>query len=120
METAEISALIHDFVLKNIDVQGAILTNHQGVSIVFAFSDKLNISNEKAIIDSFFSLIKEIKKNLILGIVERIIIEGNEGYCILIGCKRDLILLVLANKDVTKGWLFLEIRQLIKKMNNKL
>ena len=64
-------------------------------------------------------MIEQFKKDLTVGIVEKIIVEGQEGYCVLVGCKSDLILLVLASKEIVKGWLFLEIKRLVKKINNQ-
>ena len=64
-------------------------------------------------------LTKHFKKSLEIGKLERIIVESEKIYCVITNCQDDSILLVLANKEIVKGWLFMEIRKLIKEMSQE-
>ena len=112
----EIKGLLQSFVTNTLDIRGAILTNSKGLSLVSAFSYDVDENKETAITANFLSLIEQFEKDLTVGAVEKIIIEGQEGYCVLVGCENDLILLVLASKDIVKGWLFLEIKRLVQRL----
>ena len=71
----------------------------------------------------FLPLTEHFKKSLEIGRIgklERIIVESDEIYCVITNCQDNSILLVLANKEIVKGWLFMEIRKLIKEINQKL
>ena len=64
-------------------------------------------------------LTEHFKKSLEIGKLERIIVESEEIYCVITNCQDNSILLVLANKEIVKGWLFMEIRKLIKEISQK-
>ena len=112
--------LIQDFVTKTLDIQGAILTISEKIPPIYFFSSKLDRQKEKAAITNALSLIDCLKRDLNIGLVERIVeritVEGQEGYWILVACDDNLNLLVLASKDKVKGWLFLEIKRLVEKI----
>ena len=59
-------------------------------------------------------------KNLNIGKLERIIIESEEKYCVITNCQNNSILLVLADKKIVKGWLFIEIKQVVEEINQQL
>ena len=67
----------------------------------------------------FLPLTEHFKRSLEVGRLERIIVESEEIYCVMTSCQDNSILLVLANKEIVKGWLFMEIRKLIKEINQK-
>ena len=67
----------------------------------------------------FLPLTEHFKRSLKVGKLERIIVESEEIYCVITSCQVNSILLVLANKEIVKGWLFMEIRKLIKEMSQK-
>lgn len=112
----EIERLIQSFVSNTPNIRGAILVSSEGLPLTSAFSNVFDEDKAAAITVSLLSLGKKFERDLTTGAIERIIIEGKEGYCVLIGCEEDLILLVLASKDMVKGWLFVEIKTLIKTM----
>ena len=51
--------------------------------------------------------------------INRIILEGAEGYCILVNCQHEIFLLVLASKKIVKRWLVREINHLVKEVQSR-
>ena len=62
------------------------------------------------------SLGERIGKELVRGHIERIFVEGDKGYSVMVGCGDEIVLLVLADKQVKQGLLFLEIKRLAGKL----
>jgi predicted regulator of Ras-like GTPase activity (Roadblock/LC7/MglB family) len=50
------------------------------------------------------------------GSIERIFVEGDNGFSILTGCGQDAVLLVLASKSAKQGVLMLEIKNALKEL----
>ncbi len=63
-----------------------------------------------------FRLVKELDVKKARGSVERIVVEGEKGYGVLVGCGSDAVLLVLAGASVKQGILFLEIKRIIGRL----
>lgn len=109
--------LLKDFVTKTLDIRGAILINPEGIiSEIYTFSNRED-DEEKAIMLNLLPLTEPFQKNLNIGKLERIIVESQEGYCVITSCQDNSILLVLADKKIVKGWLFMQIKRLIKEIS---
>ncbi|VEP12203.1 putative Diacylglyceryl transferase [Hyella patelloides LEGE 07179] len=113
----KVQELLQDFVTKNIDIQGVLIAGSQENHPIYDFFCNESKNNNKEILVNFFPLIDHFQRDLTIGKVERIIIEGEKGYCVLVGCQKSSILLVLADKELVKGWLFLKIKELVKGIN---
>jgi uncharacterized protein len=62
---------------------------------------------------AMLSLGERIGKELARGEVDRILVEGNNGYGILMGCGEEAVLLVLANQGAKQGLLMLDIKKAV-------
>ncbi|MDJ0535171.1 MAG: roadblock/LC7 domain-containing protein [Xenococcaceae cyanobacterium MO_207.B15] len=113
IETESIKELIEDFVDNTSNINAAILASHDGLCLASAFSYTLNKDKAAAITISVLSVVEKFQKNLNLGTIDNIFIEGEEGYCFVVDCHNNLNLLVLANKNIIKGWFFIEIENLV-------
>ena len=113
----QIKILIEGFINKNADIQGAILVSSEGLPLASSFSSTFDEDKAAAITISLLSLGEKFEEDLNTGKVEEIVIQGREGYCVLTSCSNDLVLSVLASKDIIKGWLFFEIKNLVEKIN---
>jgi predicted regulator of Ras-like GTPase activity (Roadblock/LC7/MglB family) len=60
---------------------------------------------------AMLSLGERIGQELARGNVEKVMVEGDNGYGILIGCGDDAVLLVLASKSAKQGLLMLDIKR---------
>ena len=113
----QIKILIESFVNKTLDIQGAVLVSSEGLPLASSFSSIFDEDKAAVITISLLSLGKKFEEDLNTGKIEEIVIRGKEGYCVLTGCSNDLLLSVIANRDVIKGWLFFEIKNLVEKIN---
>ena len=109
-----IKHIIKSFVDNTPDIRGVILTNSDGLPLASTFLSNLDEDKTAAITVSLISLGEKFKKDLEIGEVEKIFIEGKEGYCVITNCGSDLTILVLASTNIVKGWLFVEIKNLAK------
>ena len=114
----QIKILIESFINKNPDIQVTILVSSEGFPLASSFSSAPDEDKAAAITISLLSLGEKFEKDLNTGKVEEIVVQGKEGYCVLTSCSNDLVLSVLANRDIIKGWLFFEIKNLVEKINS--
>jgi len=69
---------------------------------------------------AMLSLGDRIGKELARGEIDRIYVEGDEGFSILTSCGEDAVFLVLAGKGAKQGVLMLEIKRAIAQLNQAL
>jgi len=65
---------------------------------------------------SMLSLGDRIGRELTRGSIDRIVMEGDKGYSMLVSCGREAVLLVLANSTMKQGLLFLEVKRAVDKI----
>jgi predicted regulator of Ras-like GTPase activity (Roadblock/LC7/MglB family) len=69
---------------------------------------------------AMLSLGERIGQELNRGVIERIFVEGEKGYSILVGCGTEAVLLILAGKAAKQGLLLLETKRLVAEMKSLL
>jgi uncharacterized protein len=104
---------LHNFVSSNAEIEGAILINIHGLALASVLSPEMNEELTAAMSASMLSLGKRIGRELALGAIDRVVVEGERGYGVLVNCSQEAILLVLASSAARQGVLFLEIKQAI-------
>jgi predicted regulator of Ras-like GTPase activity (Roadblock/LC7/MglB family) len=62
------------------------------------------------------SLGDRIGRELVRGAIDRIYVEGEEGFSILTSCGEDAVFLVLAGKTAKQGVLMLEIKRTLAEL----
>jgi predicted regulator of Ras-like GTPase activity (Roadblock/LC7/MglB family) len=62
------------------------------------------------------SLGDRIGQELVRGSIDRIYVEGEEGFSILTSCGQDAVFLVLAGKAAKQGVLMLEIKRALTEL----
>jgi hypothetical protein len=62
------------------------------------------------------SLGDRIGRELVRGAIDRIYVEGEEGFSILTSCGEDAVFLVLASKAAKQGVLMLEIKRTLAEL----
>ena len=65
---------------------------------------------------AMLSLGERIGSELSRGSIDRIYVEGDQGYGVLTNCGEDAVLLVLANQAAKQGLLMLEIKRLTEEL----
>ncbi len=107
---------LQNFVSGSSDVQGAALVSPDGLALASVLPGGMDEERTAAMSASMLSLGERICRELARGTVDRIVVEGEKGYGVLVGCGTDAVLLVLANATVKPGLLFLEIKRAVSKI----
>jgi uncharacterized protein len=107
---------LQNFVSGSAEVQGAILASPDGLALASVMSAGMDEERTAAMSASMLSLGERIGRELARGSVDRIVVEGEKGYGVLVSCSQEAVLLVLASSAVKQGILFLEIKRIIAKL----
>ena len=120
IQVSELQSLFSEFIKNNSQIQGVILTNSEGLVLISALSSNLEEEKTAAISSGVIDWVEKLVKEINKGELERIIIEGGQGYCVLVNCQHDVFLLVITGKELVKGRFFLEIKSLVKQIQSSL
>ncbi|MEM7727320.1 MAG: roadblock/LC7 domain-containing protein [Cyanobacteria bacterium P01_A01_bin.45] len=112
--------VLQNFVTSTPDVQGVALVSPDGLSLASVLPTQMDEERTAAMSASILSLGERIGSELSRGGVERIVVEGEKGYGILVGCGSEAVLLVLASSTAKQGLLFLEIKRIATKITELL
>ena len=107
---------LQNFVSAGSDVQGAALVSPDGLALASVLPGGMDEERTAAMSASMLSLGERIGRELARGSIDRIVVEGEKGYGILVGCGADAVLLVLAGAGVKQGLLFLEVKRVVAKI----
>jgi uncharacterized protein len=107
-----IQDLLQNFVTGTADVQGAALVSPDGLALATALPAGFDEERTAAMSASILSLGERIGQELSRGEITRILVEGDKGYSILVGCGAEGVLLILASQNARQGVLFLEVKRL--------
>lgn len=110
---SKIGAILQDFVAGTADIQGAALVSPDGLALASTLPSGMDEERTSAMSAAMLSLGERIGKELARGAVDRILVEGDSGYGILMGCGDDAVLLVLANQGAKQGLLMLDIKKAV-------
>ncbi|MGI8500335.1 MAG: roadblock/LC7 domain-containing protein [Hassallia sp.] len=116
INTSMLQDELQNFVSGTSEVQGAALVSPDGLSLASVLPGGMDDERTAAMSASMLSLGERIGSELARGNVERIVVEGEKGYGVLVGCGSDAVLLVLANASVKQGLLFLEIKRAVARI----
>ncbi|ELR98470.1 roadblock/LC7 domain-containing protein [Gloeocapsa sp. PCC 73106] len=111
INTEKLTSILHNFVSSTNDVQGAALVTPDGLSLASSLPGGMDEERVSAMSAAMLSLGERIGSELSRGGIDRIYVEGNEGYGVLTSCGDDAVFLVLASKAVKQGILMLEIKR---------
>ena len=107
---------LQNFVSAGSDVQGAALVSPDGLALASVLPGGMDEERTAAMSASMLSLGERIGRELARGSIDRIVVEGEKGYGVLVGCGADAVLLVLAGTGVKQGLLFLEVKRVVAKI----
>lgn len=108
-----ISNVLQNFVSGTNDVQGAALVTPDGLSLAATLPGGMDEERVSAMSAAMLSLGDRIGSELARGSIDRIFVEGNNGYGILTSCGEDAVFLVLASHNAKQGLLMLEIKRAV-------
>ncbi|MBD2103577.1 roadblock/LC7 domain-containing protein [Leptolyngbya sp. FACHB-261] len=108
--------VLRNFVSGTPDVQGAVLVTPDGLPLAASLPGGMDEERTSAMSAAMLSLGERIGAELARGVVERIFVQGEKGYGILVGCGSEAVLLVLAGSSAKQGLLFLEIKRVVTEL----
>ncbi|PSF36196.1 diacylglyceryl transferase [Aphanothece hegewaldii CCALA 016] len=120
INTGKLTNVLQNFVTGTNDVQGAAVVTPDGLSLASALPPGMDDERVSAMSAAMLSLGERIGSELARGGVDRIYVEGNEGYGVLTSCGNDAVFLVLASKAVKQGILMLEIKRALEDLKTLL
>ena len=116
INTSLLEDTLQNFVSGTPDVQGAALVSPDGLALASALPVGMDEERTAAMSAAMLSLGERIGRELARGIIDRIFVEGEKGYGVLVGCGSDAVLLVLASAAAKQGLLFLEIKRVVSEV----
>ncbi|MFN6580032.1 MAG: roadblock/LC7 domain-containing protein [Aulosira sp. ZfuVER01] len=105
--------VLQEFVSGTSNIQGAALVSPDGLALASVLPAEMDEDRTAAMSAAMLSLGERIGSELVRGTIDRIVVEGEKGYGIVVSCGPDAVLLVLANAAVKQGLLFLEIKRAV-------
>lgn len=116
INTEKLGAVLQNFVTATTDVQGAALVTPDGLPLAASLPPAMDEERVSAMSAAMLSLGERIGQELARGSVDRIYVEGDQGYGILTSCGEDAVLLVLADQKAKQGVLMLEIKRAVSEI----
>lgn len=118
VQTLSLNDVLQQFVSGTPNIQGAALVTSDGLPLSSMLPMSMDEERTAAMSAAMLSLGERIGKELTRGTIERIVVEGDQGYSVMVSCGEDIMLLVLADKQVKQGLLFLEVKRIAAKLTS--
>ncbi len=116
INTEKLGTILQNFVSSTSDVQGAALVTPDGLPLAATLPGGMDEERVSAMSAAMLSLGERIGSELARGGIDRIYVEGNQGYGILTSCGEDAVFLVLASSAAKQGILMLEIKRAVSEL----
>jgi hypothetical protein len=116
INSQKLGHILQTFVSTTADVQGAAMVTPDGLPLASSLPGGMDDERVSAMSAAMLSLGDRIGKELARGDIDRIYVEGDEGFSILTSCGQDAVFLVLAGKEAKQGVLMLEIKRAIAQL----
>lgn len=116
INSEKLNHVLKNFVSSTSDVQGAAVVTPDGLPLASSLPGEMDDERVSAMSAAMLSLGDRIGKELARGEIDRIYVEGTEGFSILTSCGEDAVFLVLASKAAKQGVLMLEIKRALAEL----
>lgn len=116
INTQKLSSILQNFVTSTHDIQGAALVTPDGLPLASTLPAGMDEERVAAMSAAMLSLAERIGMELSRGPIDRIYVEGDQGYGILSSCGEDAVFLVLASQSAKQGLLMLEIKRALAEL----
>ncbi|NEO39534.1 MAG: diacylglyceryl transferase [Moorea sp. SIOASIH] len=108
--------ILHNFVTSTADIQGAAVVTTDGLPLASSLPGEMDEERVSAMSAAMLSLGERIGSELARGDIDRIYVEGKEGFSVLTSCGEEAVFLVLASKAAKQGVLMLEIKRTLAEL----
>ncbi|HBL12592.1 MAG TPA: diacylglyceryl transferase [Cyanobacteria bacterium UBA11162] len=116
INSQKLGHILKTFVTGTSDVEGAAMVTPDGLPLASSLPGGMDDERVSAMSAAMLSLGERIGKELVRGSIDRIYVEGNQGFSILTSCGEDAVFLVLATKEAKQGVLMLEIKRTLSEL----
>ena len=116
IQSSLLQNLLRNFIRSTPEIQGSALVSLDGLPIISVLSAQMDEETMAAMSAAMLSLGERMGTEVDLGVTERLFVEGDKGYSILVSCGTEAVLLILASKAGKQGLLFLAIKRLVAKI----
>ncbi len=116
IDTQKLSSVLQNFVTSTHDIQGAALVTPDGLPLASTLPAGMDEERVAAMSAAMLSLAERIGMELSRGQIDRIYVEGDQGYGVLTSCGEDAVFLVLASQAAKQGLLMLEIKRAVAEL----
>jgi uncharacterized protein len=116
INTEKLGIVLQNFVTGTTDIQGAALVTPDGLPLSASLPSGMDDERVSAMSAAMLSLGERIGSELARGAIDRIYVEGNQGYGVLTSCGEDAVFLVLASSTAKQGVLMLEIKRAVAEL----
>ena len=113
INVGKLEGILQNLVTSTSDVQGAALVSPDGLPLASTLPSGMDEERVSAMSAAMLSLGERIGNELARGAIDRLYVEGDKGYGILVSCGEEAVLLVLASKAAKQGLLMLEIKRVV-------
>lgn len=111
INSIQLRHILKNFVTATADVEGVAVVTPDGLPLASNLPGNMDEERVSAMSAAMLSLGERIGMELVRGSIDRIYVEGDEGFSILTSCGDEAVFLVLANKAAKQGVLMLEIKR---------
>lgn len=116
INTEKLGHILRDFVSGTPDIQGAAIVTPDGLPLAANLPGSMDEERVSAMSAAMLSLGERIGIELARGVIDRIYVEGTEGFSVLTSCGPDAVFLVLASRSAKQGVLMLEIKRAVSEL----
>ncbi len=116
INSQKLGDILTNFVSTTADVEGVAIVTPDGLPLASSLPGGMDEERVSAMSAAMLSLGERIGKELVRGGIDRIYVEGEQGFSILTSCGDEAVFLVLANKASKQGVLMLEIKRALTEL----
>lgn len=116
LNVQKIQTILQELVNGSPDIEGAALVTLDGLPMASTLPAHMDEERVSAMAAAMLSIGERIGGELKRGDIERIAVEGAQGYCMLTSCGEDAVLLSLASSSAKQGLLQLSIKQSVAEL----
>jgi predicted regulator of Ras-like GTPase activity (Roadblock/LC7/MglB family) len=120
INVTKLEMTLQEFVANVGNVQGAAIVSPDGLSLASSLAPGMDDERVAAMSAAMLSLGERIGRELNRGEIERILVEGEQGYGILTSCTEEAVFLVLTDRNAKLGIINLEIKNVIEELRKQL
>lgn len=116
INTEKLRHILQNFVSTTPDVRGAAMVTTDGLPLASSLPGGMDEERVSAMSAAMLSLGERIGRELATGGMDRVYVQGHEGFSILTTCGDDALFLILANKEAKEGILILEMKRTLAEL----